>query len=202
VRDSLAGDRVDALVVSDPHNLAWLLNLRKTYGAHPLALGYDRLSGGGPPICVCPQSSRTRSGRARGTVDPSRRPRRSRNTSTASRTRAKLRLWTRRPARRGAGPPHRGAGGGVLDRPDTESRRSGRQNAAEIAGTRAASSRRRGVTRFAWAVSREPRAPGSRERADAGPGGRPARDGPPARRLFRHRRLGPNSARAGHTERH
>ncbi|MDJ1158596.1 aminopeptidase P family protein [Chelatococcus sp. SYSU_G07232] len=41
VREALAKARCDALVVSDPHNLAWLFNLRGSDVAHtPLPLGY------------------------------------------------------------------------------------------------------------------------------------------------------------------
>ena len=41
VQAKLAGERVDALLVSDPHNLAWLFNLRGADVSHtPLALGY------------------------------------------------------------------------------------------------------------------------------------------------------------------
>lgn len=41
VRAALAEARIDALVVSDPHNLAWTFNLRGADIAHtPLALGY------------------------------------------------------------------------------------------------------------------------------------------------------------------
>ena len=41
IRDKLAGERMDALLVSDPHNLAWAFNLRGGDVSHtPLALGY------------------------------------------------------------------------------------------------------------------------------------------------------------------
>ncbi|MET0257053.1 MAG: aminopeptidase P family protein [Methylobacterium sp.] len=41
IRDALAIAKVDALVISDPHNIAWAFNLRGSDVAHtPLALGY------------------------------------------------------------------------------------------------------------------------------------------------------------------
>ncbi|WP_029029464.1 aminopeptidase P family protein [Salinarimonas rosea] len=41
VREALAGEKLDALVISDPHALAWLFNLRGGDVAHtPLPLGY------------------------------------------------------------------------------------------------------------------------------------------------------------------
>ncbi|GEO99167.1 aminopeptidase P family protein [Methylobacterium haplocladii] len=41
IREKLATAKVDALVISDPHNLAWAFNLRGSDVAHtPLALGY------------------------------------------------------------------------------------------------------------------------------------------------------------------
>jgi Xaa-Pro aminopeptidase len=49
-RDAIARDRVDALVVSDPHNLAWTFNLRGGDVGHtPLALGYALLPAEGRP---------------------------------------------------------------------------------------------------------------------------------------------------------
>ena len=51
VREALATDRVDALVVSDPHNLAWAFNLRGGDVAHtPLALGYALVPAEGQPV--------------------------------------------------------------------------------------------------------------------------------------------------------
>ncbi len=50
VRAVLAEGRIDALVVSDPHNLAWVFNLRGADVAHtPLALGYAILPREGRP---------------------------------------------------------------------------------------------------------------------------------------------------------
>ena len=48
--EKLAGDRIDALVVSDPHNLAWLFNIRGSDVAHtPLTLGYGLVPRDGRP---------------------------------------------------------------------------------------------------------------------------------------------------------
>ena len=50
VREKLAKDRVGALLVSDPHNLAWTFNLRGGDVAHtPLALGYAIVPAEGRP---------------------------------------------------------------------------------------------------------------------------------------------------------
>ena len=50
VREALAKARLDALVVSDPHNLAWVFNLRGGDVAHtPLPLGYAVIPRQGAP---------------------------------------------------------------------------------------------------------------------------------------------------------
>ncbi len=50
VREKLDKERVDALLVSDPHNLAWAFNLRGGDVAHtPLALGYAIIPAEGRP---------------------------------------------------------------------------------------------------------------------------------------------------------
>ena len=50
VREKLGEAKVDALVVSDPHNLAWAFNLRGADVAHtPLALGYAVVPSEGRP---------------------------------------------------------------------------------------------------------------------------------------------------------
>ena len=50
VRDRLGKDRLEALLVSDPHNLAWAFNLRGGDVAHtPLALGYAIVPAEGRP---------------------------------------------------------------------------------------------------------------------------------------------------------
>ena len=50
VREKLDKERVDALLVSDPHNLAWAFNLRGGDVAHtPLALGYALIPAEGRP---------------------------------------------------------------------------------------------------------------------------------------------------------
>lgn len=53
LRAKLAHDRVDGLVISDPHNLAWLFNLRGADIAHtPVALGYGIVPGEGRPVLL------------------------------------------------------------------------------------------------------------------------------------------------------
>ena len=50
VRERLARDKLDALVVSDPHNLAWTFNLRGADVGHtPLPLGYAVIPAEGQP---------------------------------------------------------------------------------------------------------------------------------------------------------
>jgi Xaa-Pro aminopeptidase len=50
VREKLAKDKLDALVVSDPHNLAWIFNLRGADVGHtPLPLGYAVIPAEGQP---------------------------------------------------------------------------------------------------------------------------------------------------------
>ncbi len=50
VQAALAKDRADAMLVSDPHNLAWLFNLRGADVSHtPLALGYAIVPRDGRP---------------------------------------------------------------------------------------------------------------------------------------------------------
>ena len=50
IREKLEKDRLDALLVSDPHNLAWAFNLRGGDVAHtPLALGYALIPREGQP---------------------------------------------------------------------------------------------------------------------------------------------------------
>ncbi|TDR93006.1 aminopeptidase P family protein [Enterovirga rhinocerotis] len=53
LREALAKDRLDGLVISDPQNLAWLFNIRGGDVAHtPLALGYALVPREGRPILV------------------------------------------------------------------------------------------------------------------------------------------------------
>jgi Xaa-Pro aminopeptidase len=53
LKERLAKDRLDGLVVSDPQNLAWLLNIRGGDVAHtPLALGYALVPREGKPVLV------------------------------------------------------------------------------------------------------------------------------------------------------
>ncbi len=51
MREALARAKLDALVVSDPHNLAWAFNLRGGDVAHtPIPLGYALLPREGMPV--------------------------------------------------------------------------------------------------------------------------------------------------------
>ncbi|GGC84024.1 aminopeptidase P family protein [Chelatococcus reniformis] len=53
VADALAKDKCDALVISDPHNLCWLFNIRGSDVPHtPLALGYGVVPRDGRPILL------------------------------------------------------------------------------------------------------------------------------------------------------
>ena len=63
IREKLGKDKVGALVVSDPHNLAWTFNIRGGDVAHtPLPLGYAVIPAGRPPDRV----PRSRQGDERG----------------------------------------------------------------------------------------------------------------------------------------
>lgn len=53
LRETLARDRLDGLVISDPQNLAWLFNIRGSDVAHtPLALGYALVPREGRPVLL------------------------------------------------------------------------------------------------------------------------------------------------------
>lgn len=53
LREALARERLDRLVVSDPHNLAWLFNMRGADVAHtPLVLGYGIVPREGRPVLL------------------------------------------------------------------------------------------------------------------------------------------------------
>ena len=53
LREKLAKDRLDGLVISDPQNLAWLFNIRGGDVAHtPLALGYALVPREGRPVLL------------------------------------------------------------------------------------------------------------------------------------------------------
>jgi Xaa-Pro aminopeptidase len=53
LREELARQRLDGLMISDPHNLCWLLNIRGADVGHtPLALGYGLVLAEGPVLVV------------------------------------------------------------------------------------------------------------------------------------------------------
>ena len=154
VRAGLAEANVDALVISDPHNLAWAFNLRGSDVAHtPLALGYALL----------PREGRARLFLVSGDVDPALRAALESFAEIGSRTafepaldalardgtRVRLDAATAAFALKA----RIEAAGGVADvGPDPITGMKAVKNPAEIAGTRAAH-RRDGlaVTRFlAW----------------------------------------------------
>jgi Xaa-Pro aminopeptidase len=70
LREKLAKDRVAALVVSDPHNLAWAFNLRGGDVAHtPLPLGYAVIPADGrPTVFLDPAKVTNEAGDAIGAV--------------------------------------------------------------------------------------------------------------------------------------
>jgi Xaa-Pro aminopeptidase len=70
IRDKLRGQRVDALLVSDPHNLAWTFNIRGGDVAHtPLPLGYALIpQDGRPTVFLDPAKVTNEAGAAIGAV--------------------------------------------------------------------------------------------------------------------------------------
>jgi Xaa-Pro aminopeptidase len=160
VREALAKARVDALVVSDPHNLAWAFNLRGGDVAHtPLPLGYAVIPREGAarlfldPKKVTDEAAAALDGLAQ-RDEPSALPA-ALDALGAAGARVRVDAATGAVAlgRRVA------AAGGTLDvGPDPITAMKAVKNAAEIAGSRAAH-RRDGaaVTRFlAWLAREAP----------------------------------------------
>jgi Xaa-Pro aminopeptidase len=158
VREKLAKERVDTLVVSDPHNLAWTFNIRGADVAHtPLPLGYAIIPREGrPTVFLDPAKVTNEAGSAIGAVADVARPEALPETLDAlGAAKAKVRIDS------GTGAVAlvrriEAAGGTTEVAPDPISLMKAAKNAAEIEGTRAAH-RRDGaaVTRFfAW-LSRE-----------------------------------------------
>lgn len=152
VRAALSADSCDALVISDPHNLAWAFNLRGGDVGHtPLALGY----------AILPREGRARLFLASGDIDPALRaalepiaeiaPRVDLDEGIASLAGARVRLDGATGA--AALKDRVEAAGGTVDvGKDPITAMKAVKNAAEIAGTRVAH-RRDGaaVVRFlAW----------------------------------------------------
>jgi Xaa-Pro aminopeptidase len=158
VRAKLAEERVGALLVSDPHNLAWAFNLRGCDISHtPLALGYALLPADGQPILfVDPGKVSNAAGDVLGGLaalkPPEALPGELERLGAA---RAKVRLDAATAASALAASVDR-AGGTVDPGPDPITGLKAVKNAAEIAGTRAAHLRDgAAVTRFLRWLERE-----------------------------------------------
>ena len=160
IREKLAKERVDALVVSDPHNLAWAFNIRGADVAHtPVPLGYALIPREGrPTVFLDPVKVTNEAGSAIGAVADLARPETLPDTLHAlGAAKAKVRIDS------GTGAVAlirciEEAGGAADVAPDPISLLKAAKNAAEIAGTRAAH-RRDGaeVTRFlAWLAREAP----------------------------------------------
>ena len=160
VRAALAKPKADALVVSDPHNLAWAFNLRGGDVAHtPLPLGYAIIPREGRATLfldaakVTPEAQAALAGLAE-RADPAALPA-ALDALGAARARVRLDAATGAVALRRR---IEEAGGTADVGPDPITGMKAVKNAAEIAGTRAAH-RRDGaaVTRFlAWLAREAP----------------------------------------------
>ena len=160
IREELAKAKLDALVVSDPHNLAWTFNIRGGDVAHtPLPLGYAVIPAEGrPTVFLDPAKVTNEAGAAIGAVaDIARQETLPGALEALGSAKAKVRI----DAESGAVALVRrieSAGGAADVGPDPISLMKAVKNAAEIAGTRAAH-RRDGaaVTRFlAWLAREAP----------------------------------------------
>ena len=160
IQEELAKAKLDALVVSDPHNLAWTFNIRGGDVAHtPLPLGYAVIPADGrPTVFLDPAKVTNEAGAAIGAVaDIARQETLPGALEALGSAKAKVRI----DAESGAVALVRrieSAGGAADVGPDPISLMKAVKNAAEIAGTRAAH-RRDGaaVTRFlAWLAREAP----------------------------------------------
>ncbi|MFL5225956.1 MAG: aminopeptidase P family protein [Microvirga sp.] len=160
IREKLAKAKLDALVVSDPHNLAWTFNIRGGDVAHtPLPLGYAVIPAvGRPTVFLDPAKVTNEAGAAIGAVaDIAPQETLPGALEALGSAKAKVRI----DAESGAVALVRrieSAGGAADVGPDPISLMKAVKNAAEIAGTRAAH-RRDGaaVTRFiAWLAREAP----------------------------------------------
>ncbi|MFL5181303.1 MAG: aminopeptidase P family protein [Microvirga sp.] len=160
IREQLAKAKLDALVVSDPHNLAWTFNIRGGDVAHtPLPLGYAVIPAvGRPTVFLDPAKVTNEAGAAIGAVaDIAPQETLPGALEALGSAKAKVRI----DAESGAVALVRrieSAGGAADVGPDPISLMKAVKNAAEIAGTRAAH-RRDGaaVTRFlAWLAREAP----------------------------------------------
>lgn len=140
VREALATAKVDALVVSDPHALAWLFNVRGGDVEHtPLPLGYAVVPREGrPTVFLAPEKITNEAGDAIGAVGEIAAPSAlGQELKRLGAAKAKVRLDAATGAaalatliREAGGTPDAGA--------DPIALMKARKNAAELAGTRAA----------------------------------------------------------------
>jgi len=160
IQEELAKAKLDALVVSDPHNLAWTFNIRGGDVAHtPLPLGYAVIPAEGrPTVFLDPAKVTNEAGSALAAVaDIARQETLPAALEALGSAKARVRI----DAESGAVALVRRieSAGGMADvGPDPISLMKAVKNAAEIAGTRAAH-RRDGaaVTRFlAWLAREAP----------------------------------------------
>ena len=154
IREKLGKDKVGALVVSDPHNLAWTFNIRGGDVAHtPLPLGYAVIpEDGRPTVFLDPAKMTNEAGAALGAVADIAGPEALADAlDRLAKDKAKIRIDSATGAvalvRR-----VEEAGGSADVGPDPIGLMKAVKNAAEIAGARAAHARDgAAVTRFlAW----------------------------------------------------
>ena len=159
IRETLAEAKADALVISDPHNLAWMFNLRGSDVAHtPLALGYALVPREGRPSLYLASPDVAPELRAALAPLADLRPRSAFEAGLdALAPSAKIRLDAATAA--SALKARIEAGGGVADvGPDPITAMKAVKNVAEIAGSRAAHARDGlAVTRFLAWLQREGR---------------------------------------------
>ena len=160
IREKLGKDKVGALVVSDPHNLAWTFNIRGGDVAHtPLPLGYAVIpEGGRPTVFLDPAKVTNEAGAALGAVAEIAGPEALADAlDRLAKDKAKIRIDSATGAvalvRR-----VEAAGGSADVGSDPIGLMKAVKNAAEIAGTRAAHARDgAAVTRFlAWLAQEAP----------------------------------------------
>ena len=160
IREKLGKDKVGALVVSDPHNLAWTFNIRGGDVAHtPLPLGYAVIpEGGRPTVFLDPAKVTNEAGAALGAVAEIAGPEALADAlDRLAKDKAKIRIDSATGAvalvRR-----VEAAGGSADVGPDPIGLMKAVKNAAEIAGARAAHARDgAAVTRFlAWLAQEAP----------------------------------------------
>jgi Xaa-Pro aminopeptidase len=140
IQEALAKAKVDALVVSDPHALAWTFNIRGGDVAHtPLPLGYAIVPREGrPTVFLAPEKITNEAGDAIGAVgeiEPPAGLERQLQALGAAKARVRLDSATGASA---LATLIRDAGGTPDSGPDPIALMKARKNEAELAGTRAA----------------------------------------------------------------